>query len=44
MGSSEVSMKEGATVELKKFGCAGWAFVKKLGRFGKINITYLHPP
>ncbi|KAL7048759.1 hypothetical protein ACKWTF_003480 [Chironomus riparius] len=30
MGNSEVSLKEGATVELRKLGCAGWVFVKKL--------------
>lgn len=33
MGSSEVSMKEGAEVVLLKVGCAGWVLVKKLGRF-----------
>lgn len=31
MGNSEVSMKEGAAVILKKVGCAGWWFVKVLG-------------
>jgi hypothetical protein len=34
MGNSEISMREGATVELKKLGCAGWVYVRKLGRFG----------
>lgn len=33
MGSSEVSMKEGAEVLLLKVGCAGWVLVKKIGRF-----------
>ena len=33
MGNSEVSLKEGATVELRTLGCAGWVFVKKLGNF-----------
>lgn len=32
MGSSEVSMKEGAEVILLKVGCAGWVLVRKLGR------------
>lgn len=32
MGNSEVSMKEGSAVELKKIGCAGWWFVKVLGK------------
>lgn len=32
MGNSEVSMKEGATVELKKIGCAGWWYVRVLGK------------
>lgn len=41
MGSSEVSMKEGATVELKKLGCAGWVYVKKLGRFLEVEKYYL---
>lgn len=31
VGHSEVSMKEGDTVELLKVGCAGWWFVKVLG-------------
>ncbi|GAB0097511.1 uncharacterized protein DMENIID0001_131520 [Sergentomyia squamirostris] len=31
MGHSEVSMREGDTVELLKVGCAGWWFVKVLG-------------
>lgn len=40
MGNSEVSLKEGATVELRKLGCAGWVFVKKLGNFyGLIHIS-----
>ena len=32
MGNSEVSMKEGSTVELKKIGCAGWWYVRVLGK------------
>lgn len=32
MGHSEVSMKDGDTVELLKVGCAGWWFVKVLGK------------
>lgn len=32
MGNSEVSMKEGDLVELKKVGCAGWWFVRVLGK------------
>lgn len=32
VGHSEVSMKEGDTVELLKVGCAGWWFVKVLGK------------
>lgn len=31
VGHSEVSMKEGETVELLKIGCAGWWFVRVLG-------------
>lgn len=30
MGHSEVSMKEGDTVELLKMGCAGWWFCRVL--------------
>lgn len=30
VGHSEVSMKEGDTVELLKVGCAGWWFVRVL--------------
>lgn len=41
MGNSEISMREGATVELKKLGCAGWVYVKKLGRFGFFSSTSL---
>lgn len=32
MGNSEVSMREGAAVELMKVGCAGWWFVRVLGK------------
>lgn len=32
MGNSEVSMKEGETVVLKKLGCAGWWYVSVLGK------------
>lgn len=32
MGNSEVSMKEGETVVLKKLGCAGWWYVRVLGK------------
>ncbi|XP_026472684.1 guanine nucleotide exchange factor DBS-like isoform X2 [Ctenocephalides felis] len=31
VGHSQVSMKEGETVELLKVGCAGWWFVKLIG-------------
>jgi len=34
MGHSEVSMKEGDTVELLKVGCAGWWYVKVIGNSG----------
>lgn len=33
MGHSEVSMKEGDTVELLKIGCAGWWYVKILSKY-----------
>ena len=36
VGHSEVSMKEGDTVELLKVGCAGWWFVKVLGNKVKL--------
>lgn len=43
MGTSEVSMKEGAEVLLLKVGCAGWVLVKKLGRFyGLLLFLFLH--
>jgi len=43
MGNSEVSMKEGAMVELKKVGCAGWWFVKVLGKhFYELFIASLY--
>lgn len=32
MGNSEVSMKEGETVILMKLGCAGWWYVRVLGK------------
>lgn len=49
MGNSEVSMKEGSTVELKKIGCAGWWFVKVLGKcfirllFSQSTSSKVHP-
>lgn len=42
MGSSEVSMKEGDKVVLKKLGCAGWWYVKVLGK-DQISIYSLFP-
>lgn len=42
MGSSEVSMKEGAEVVLLKVGCAGWVLVKKLGRFFRAFFFLTH--
>lgn len=33
MGHSEVSMKEGDTVELLKIGCAGWWYVNVLSKY-----------
>lgn len=33
MGHSEVSMRDNDIVELLKVGCAGWWFVKVLGKF-----------
>lgn len=32
VGNSEVNMKEGDIVELLKEGCAGWWFVKMIGK------------
>lgn len=32
VGNSEVNMKEGDIVELLKVGCAGWWFVKLIGK------------
>jgi hypothetical protein len=32
MGSSEVTMHEGDSIELLKIGCAGWWFVKVAGQ------------
>lgn len=32
VGNSEVNMREGDTVELLKVGCAGWWFVKVIGK------------
>lgn len=42
MGNSEVSMKEGATVELKKIGCAGWWFVRVLGKCFILFLSSRH--
>lgn len=42
MGNSEVSLKEGATVELRKLGCAGWVFVKKLGNLWIDSHLYVY--
>lgn len=33
VGISEVNMKDGDIVELLKVGCAGWWFVKVIGKF-----------
>lgn len=33
MGHSEVSVKEGDTVELLKIGCAGWWYVKIISKY-----------
>lgn len=38
MGHSEVSMKEGDTVELLKIGCAGWWYIKVLSKLLKKPI------
>lgn len=35
MGHSEVSMKEGDTVELLKIGCAGWWYVKIISKYSR---------
>jgi hypothetical protein len=32
MGHSEVSMHEGDAVELLKVGCAGWWFIRVIGK------------
>lgn len=32
MGHSEVSMREGESIELLKVGCAGWWYVRVLGK------------
>lgn len=32
MGHSEVSMKEGDSIELLKIGCAGWWYIKVLSK------------
>lgn len=32
VGNSEVNMREGDVVELLKVGCAGWWFVKVIGK------------
>jgi hypothetical protein len=32
MGHSEVSMHEGDAVELVKVGCAGWWYIKVIGK------------
>lgn len=37
MGHSEVSLREGDVVELLKVGCAGWWFVKILGKLYTIE-------
>lgn len=37
MGNSEVSMNEGDIVELLKIGCAGWWFVKVIGKRGLLG-------
>lgn len=42
MGHSEVSLREGDVVELLKVGCAGWWFVKILGKL--YTIKTLVPP
>lgn len=42
MGSSEVSMKESATVELLKVGCAGWWFVRVLGKCSFFVTTFFY--
>ncbi|CRL00204.1 CLUMA_CG013478, isoform A [Clunio marinus] len=46
MGNSEVSMKEGDVVELKKVGCAGWWFVRVLAddMEGWVPCAYLQTP
>lgn len=33
IGNSEVNMKEGDVVELLKVGCAGWWFVRMIGKY-----------
>lgn len=38
VGNSEVNMREGDTVELLKVGCAGWWFVRVLGK----NTNYYY--
>ncbi|XP_055387523.1 guanine nucleotide exchange factor DBS-like isoform X2 [Condylostylus longicornis] len=45
IGHSEVSMREGDSVELLKVGCAGWWFVKVLGTNaeGWTPAAYLEP-
>lgn len=42
MGNSEVSMKEGSSVELLKVGCAGWWFVKNLGKCCSLLLLLSH--
>lgn len=40
MGNSEVSIKEGDTVELLKVGCAGWWYIKVLGELEQIEYHH----
>jgi SH3 domain len=41
MGSSEVTMHEGDSIELLKIGCAGWWFVKVAGRGNSLFEMFL---
>lgn len=45
VGQSEVTMREGDTLELLKVGCAGWWFVKLVGTGveGWAPAAYLEP-